>query len=132
VEAELGGDMEGGDVRGGGGHPDGVAVQPHLEVRLRVHRRVLRRLSGGAGGRQEQRDEDEGQRQRHGDADGILLLGHGRRLPAWQAKQTGKTGREYAMGVIDSWLSRWSDLHNAISSVLYGLLARLAQAISYG
>ena len=50
MEAELGGDMEGGDVRGGGGHPDGVAVQPHLEVRLRVHRRVLRRLSGGAGG----------------------------------------------------------------------------------
>jgi len=91
VEAELGGDVEGGDVRGGGGHPDGVAVQPHLEVRLRVHHRVLRRLSGAAGGRQEQLDEDEGQRQHHGD--GILLLRHGRRLPPWahrQAKQSSK------------------------------------------
>jgi len=94
VEAELGGDVEGGDVGGGGGHPDGVAVQPHLEVRLRVHRRILRRLSGAAGGRKKQRDEDEGQRQRHGD--GILLLGHGRRLPPLgtpASKANGYTGR---------------------------------------
>lgn len=70
MEAELGGDVEG-DVVGGGGHPDGVAVAAHLEVGLGVHRRVLRRLLRAARGRREQREgeeegEDEVREPRHG------------------------------------------------------------------
>lgn len=87
MEAELGGDMEGGDVRRRGGHPDGVAVEPHLEVRLRVHRRVLRRLRA-ADGWQEQRDEE--QRERH-----RILLRRRRLVSIAFLGQTGKQGVEW-------------------------------------
>ena len=58
MESELGGDVEG-CVIGGGGHPDGVVVEPHLEVRLRVHRRVLRRLRAPGSPREQREDEEE-------------------------------------------------------------------------
>jgi hypothetical protein len=54
-----------------------------------VHRRVLRRLRS-AGGRQEQRDEEEGQRERH------RILPRRRRLGRLSfLGQTGKHGVEW-------------------------------------
>lgn len=91
MEAELGGDVER-DVVGWGGHPDGVAVEPHLEVRLHMHRRVLRRLRA-AGGRREQREEEEREHHRT-----LPLHGRRRRLSPCSVQLLAALGRSASCG----------------------------------